>query len=74
MGKHSWKRFRPQSNEEIELLLKQERKLTAQWYARVSGVENRSPANLYPVMDEIAGRINTLLREKFVEDFAKLEW
>ena len=32
-----WKKLRPDSNEELERLLKIERNLTARWYTRISG-------------------------------------
>ena len=38
MGKRrGWERMRPHSNELLESLLRQERKITARWYERISG-------------------------------------
>jgi len=73
MGKKSWKRFRPNSNPELEQLLNDERVLTHTWYRRMSGEDKGERICIFAAaMEQVASRINQLLTEKAVNDFAKL--
>lgn len=72
MSKHSWKKFRPQSNEELERLLLKEKHLTAAWYRGMSQGWEIDRRRVFDAMDEVAAQINKLLREQAADDFSAL--
>lgn len=59
-----WKKLRPDSNDELEGLLQEEKHLTAYWYARISGQvpwkhgQREQPAEQ---MDAMSGQVNALM-------------
>jgi hypothetical protein len=62
--KKSWKKLRPDSNQELEDDLHAERRLTADWYDRMTGSINWMEGEKESVriqMDAISERINALI-------------
>lgn len=73
--KKSWKKFRPNSDEALESALKQERLLTANWYARMSGQIAWKPGErekLYAEMDAKSVEVNDLIKQQNANWFANL--
>ena len=75
MSKRSWKRLRPDSNDELENALYEERKLTARWYERMSGQSPWEPGGkdrIYSLMEALAAKVNRLIQKSSVAQFASL--
>ena len=73
--KKSWKKLRPDSNQELEDALLEERRVTALVYDRMSGRVPWGPGErerLNARIDELSARINPLIAEQVVNSFAAL--
>jgi len=73
--KNQWKRFRPNSNDELEAALQEERKLVARWYARISGSEPWSAGErerIEIVLETCAQGVNRMIQEQVISKFADL--
>ena len=75
MATKSWRRFRPESNEELEAAFNRERHLTALWYQRISGNVgwlDGERERLSREMDAATAAVHLLMAEQSAERFAQL--
>jgi hypothetical protein len=73
--KSSWKKLRPDSNKELELELTADKKITAEWYTRMSGAVAWQPGEkeaFYGEMDSIADAIRSQQSQIASQWFARL--
>ena len=73
--RNKWKKFRPNSNEELEAALQYEKTLTARWYERISGKvpwEDGAREFLNVAMDAQTVIVNRLIQSNAAEQFASL--
>ena len=75
MAKNRWKKFRPDSNPELEAALYDEKSLTARWYARMTVEKEWQPGekiSLAAMMESVAQKVNRLLASTAADNFAAL--
>ena len=76
MPKHrNWKKLRPDSSEELEKALYEEKKLTSRWYERISGNAPWGPGErekINELMDSLSVKISRLIQENAASNFASL--